>query len=146
MKHSRRLKRTLFGGILLTCTVLLFMTAGTGLAVTDPVYVHDQIILRDASGAAIPPGGLQNAFSAKETCGYCHNGGTTPDGFDSNGQPLLSYDDIERHSYHAQLGANELVGWNTFNKSATGPFAEFRKGSTPMGKNWVQGLGHFGKW
>lgn len=123
------------------------MTAGTGLAVTDPVYVHDQIVLRAADGGRIASGNdLRNAFSAKETCGYCHNGGTTPDGFDSNGQPLLSYDDIERHSYHAQLGANELVGWNTYNPAATGPFAGFRKGGTPKGKSWVQGLGHFGKW
>ncbi|OPL10709.1 MAG: hypothetical protein AVO38_13695 [delta proteobacterium ML8_D] len=130
MRHSIRLKRTLFGGILLTCTALLFMTAGTGLAVTDPVYVHDQIILRDASGAAIPSGGLQNAFSAKATCGYCHNGGTTPDGFDSNGQALLSYSQIEKHAYHSQLGANQWRGWNIIDPA----------------KPWVQSPAHFGNW
>jgi len=116
--------------MLLTSTVLLFMMAGTCLAATDPVYVHDQIILRAADGGLISSaGGLRQAFSAKETCGACH-----------------SYDDIERHSYHAQLGANELVGWATYNAAATGPFAGFRKGLAPKGKNWVQGLGHFGKW
>ena len=144
MKHSRRLKRTAFGGILLTSTVLLFMMmAGTCLAATDPVYVHSQITLRDAYGTAINSGsGLQPAFSAKETCGACHDGTT----LDGNGEPLLSYGDIERHAYHAQMSANELVGWNAYNAAATGDFAGFRKSGTPKGKNWVQSLGHFGKW
>ena len=143
MKNRRRLKRTAFGTMFLTSTVLLFMLAGTCMALTDPVYVHDQIILRGADGAAIPYGtGLQPAFSVKTTCGACHNGTK----LDGDGQPLLSYDDIERHQYHAQLGANELIGWNAWNTSATGDFAGFRKGGTPKGKSWVQGLGHFGKW
>ena len=143
MKHSRRLKRTAFGTMLLTSTVLLFMMVGTSLALTDPVYVHDQITLRDACGTAINSGsGLQAAFSAKETCGACHDGTT----LDGNGEPLLSYGDIERHAYHAQMSANEFVGWNTYNANAVGLFSKFRKSGTPKGKSWVQSLGHFGKW
>jgi len=143
VKNRRRLKRTAFGTMFLTSAVLLFMLVGSSLALTNPVYVHDQIILRGADGAPIPyASGLQAAFSAKETCGACHDGVT----LDSMGNPLLSYDDIERHSYHAQLGANELVGWATYNASTSGNFAGFRKGLAPKGKNWVQGMGHFGKW
>jgi hypothetical protein len=123
------------------------MMAGNALAVTDPVYVHDQIILRGPSGGGPiydpGPGNLATAFSVKETCGHCHNGGTTPEGFDGNGNPLLSYDQIERHSYHAQLGANNLKGWNVFNLNSAD---KFKASATPRGKNWNQSLGHFGKW
>ena len=154
MKHSRRLKRTAFGRILLTSTVLLFMMAGTSLALTNPVFIHGiapdgspdpqtQIILRGADGNAIPSGtGLQPAFSVKETCGACHDGSK----LDGNGDPLLSYNEIERHAYHAQMSANEFVGWNTYNANAVGLFSKFRKSGTPKGKSWVQSLGHFGKW
>ena len=148
MKHTRRLKRTAYGGILLTSTVLLFMMmAGNALAVTDSVYVHDQIILRGPDGNAIPyPGDCTptTAFSAKETCGACHDGTAGATG--ACGRVLLSYDQIERHAYHAQMSANEFVGWNTYNANAVGLFSKFRKSGTPKGKNWVQSLGHFGKW
>jgi hypothetical protein len=107
------------------------MMAGNALAATDPVYVHDQIILRAANtGAISSAGGLRLAFSAKETCGYCHNGGTTPDGFDGNGNPLLSYDQIEQHSYHGQLGANQMTTW----------------GVASGAKPWVQSPAHVGNW
>jgi len=150
VKHSRRLKRTAFGTMLLTSTVLLFMLAGTSLALTDPVFVHgangeNVIILRDANATAIPydTTDLQYAFSARETCGACHDGTTMRP---SNSETLLSYEDIEQHAYHAQLSANELVGWATFNANATGDFAKFRKCLAPKSKNWVQSVGHFGKW
>ena len=130
MKHTRRLKRTAFGTMLLTSTVLLFMMVGTSLALTDPVYVHDQIILRDSGGSAISydPGNLTPAFSAMKTCGVsgCHDGST----LDGDGVPLLSYTEIESHSYHAQMGANNLAGWN----------------KNDTAKRWVQSGGHFGKW
>ena len=154
MKNKRRLKRTAFGTMLLTSTVLLFMLAGTSLALTNPVFIHGyasdgspdpqtQITLRDACGTAISSGsGLQAAFSAKETCGACHDGIM----LDGNGDPLLSYNEIERHAYHAQMSANEFVGWNTYNANAVGLFSKFRKSGTPKGKSWVQSLGHFGKW
>jgi hypothetical protein len=129
VKHTRRLKRTAFGGILLTSTVLLFMLVGTSLALTNPVFTHtgdNTITLRDACGTAISSGsGLQMAFSAKETCGACHNGTK----LDGNGDPLLSYNEIERHAYHAQLAANEITGW----------------GSAGV-KPWAQSKGHFGNW
>jgi len=141
VKHTRRLKRTAFGTMLLTSTVLLFMMVGISMAVTDSVFIHGQdadgnpdpstqIILRGPSGGAISSAaGSRAAFSAKMTCGHCHNGGITPDGFDGNGNPLLSYDDIERHSYHAQLGANQLKNFN------------------PAGaKPWAQGVAHVGSW
>jgi len=148
VKHSRRLKRTAFGTMLLTSTVLLFMMVGTSLAVTTQPFVHDQIILRGPDNATIPDPGdctATTAFSAKMTCGACHDGTSQQ----ACGKVLLSYDEIERHSYHAQMSANELVGWATYNSGATGPtpfLAKFRKGSTPMGKPWVQSVGHFGKW
>jgi hypothetical protein len=148
VKNKRRLKRMAFGTMLLTSMVMLFMMAGNALAATDPVYVHDHITLRGPDGAAIGTPGdctATTAFSAKETCGACHDGTSQQ----ACGKVLLSYDEIERHSYHAQMSANELVGWAAYNAGATGPtafLAKFRKSSTPKGKPWVQSVGHFGKW
>lgn len=85
-------------------------------------YNHTGITLKDASGSAITKDGNASAYSARETCGACHD-----------------YEAIERHSYHAQLGANQHVGWNPFyygNKNSVA----FKK------KPWVQSPGHVGKW
>jgi hypothetical protein len=120
------------------------MMAGNALAATDPVYVHDQIILRGPDKTAIPypanPCDTATAFSAHETCGYCHNGEAGPT---CNGTELLSYDQIEQGSYHAQMGANNLYGWKTESANDTDAF---RAGKAPAGKAWVQSKGHFGKW
>jgi len=114
--------------MLLTSTVLLFMMVGTSLALTNPVYVHDNITLRGPDGAAITtPADCTptTAFSAKETCGACHNGSAQA----ACGKVLLSYDEIEKHAYHAQLGANQITGWQ----------------SHPA-KAWMQSVAHFGNW
>lgn len=79
------------------------------------------IPLRDASGAQIAAG-ANDAYSAKETCGACHD-----------------YDQIERHSFHAQLGANEHTGFNSWTFGNMASVAS-------KGKTWIQGTGHVGKW
>ena len=79
------------------------------------------ITLMDAGGVAIPTGS-NIAYSAKQTCGVCHD-----------------YDAIERHSFHSQLSANEHKGWNPW---VYGNLASV----AAKGKPWVQGLGHTGKW
>ncbi len=106
---------TVAGFLLAACLILGL--AGSGWA------AHPDVQLRDAAGSLIPAGlAPAPAFSMKATCGYCHGDKATyPD--------LLSYDEIEKHSYHAQLGANQMV---EFNPSAAKP--------------WVQSPGHFGKW
>ena len=117
----------------------VLLIAGTALA-SNPA--HDNILLRDAGpagGALIAPGSTR-AFSMKNTCGACHNGSTIAP---ATGKALLSYDQIERHSYHAQLAANEQRGWNNWNPDSSDPVVN---GAGPQGKNWVQGPGHVGAW
>ena len=84
----------------------------------------DAIPLLEADGTAITTGGANNkmAYSAKATCGACHD-----------------YDAIERHSFHAQLGANEHKGWNPWKQGNMNSVAA-------KGKPWVQSTGHVGKW
>ena len=81
----------------------------------------NMIQLRDATGSNIGPGS-KVAYSAKRTCGGCHD-----------------YDGIERHSYHAQLGANQLFGWDPWKNG------NWNSGAA-KGKPWVQSPGHVGKW
>jgi hypothetical protein len=113
---------------------LAALTAGLacGAALAAP---HDSIVLRDPSGAAITAATVNNAFSMKMTCGAaaCHDG--------TSGR--LSYDQIERHNYHAQIGSNEIRGFNPWNPDSTDAF---RTGAGPVGKNWVQSPGHIGSW
>ena len=105
-------------------------------------YSHAGVALRDATGAVIladtiDPDGVPGsgdeykavpasapAFSTKESCGTgtCHD-----------------YEAIERHSFHAQLGANQYLGWNAW---ATGNWNSIAS----KGKPWVQSPGHVGKW
>lgn len=120
---------------LLAGAALLTGLVSAALAVTHP----DNIVLRDANNVEIPVGGSA-AFSMKNTCGACHNGSTTAP---STGRTLLSYDQVERHSYHAQLASNEQRGWNNWNPDSSDPL---RSGAQPIGKNWVQGPGHVGAW
>lgn len=99
-------------------------------------YTHDRVTLRDATGAAITAldtdaDGIGDtvpaaapAYSAEKTCGTagCHD-----------------YNGIERHSYHAQLGANQFMGWNAWAQGNWNSIAT-------KGKPWVQSPGHVGKW
>lgn len=66
------------------------------------------------------------AYSAAQTCGGCH-----------------TYANIEQHSYHAQLGANEQKGWMAYNPSSSDKYIN---GPATKGKSWVQSPGHAGKW
>lgn len=134
-KKQKSNARTRVG--LLAGAALLTGLASVALAVTHP----DNIVLRDANNLPISASGTA-AFSMKNTCGGttgCHDGNTMA----STGRKLLSYDQVERHSYHAQLAANEQRGWNNWNPDSTDPL---RNGVQPIGKNWVQGPGHVGAW
>ncbi len=124
-----------------------FFGAGPGAdeAIAMPAK-HVKIYLRDADGNVLTKDDLYgenatqpNAFSMKTTCGFCHNG-TDRDGDGvALGATLVSVDAIEKHSYHAQLGANQFWGWNAFETGNTSSTAA-------KGKNWVQSPGHVGKW
>lgn len=74
---------------------------------------------------------VENAFSFRTSCGACHNGITQP-----------AYEDIEVHSYHAQLAANDQYGFNPMNPDGDA----WESGPSPKGKNWVQAQGHVGAW
>lgn len=120
-----------------SCAALIGVSAGVAMAA---VSAHQAIPLKDATGAAITINaatGEGKAYSVKTTCfgtTGCHGAGT--------GVLDYSYDDIERHSYHAQLGASELKGFNAGNPDADA----WRAGAGPGKKNWVQSPGHVGSW
>ena len=109
---------------------LFVATALTGAALMfssmqAQAFTHDGVTLRDETGAALtvdPITAVGPAYSAKATCGACHD-----------------YDAIERHSFHAQLGANQHLGFNAFAYGNWNSVA-------PKGKTWVQSPGHAGKW
>ena len=89
---------------------------------TQAFAAHSEAItLKAADGTTIPTGS-SIAYSAKATCGGCHD-----------------YDAIERHSFHAQLGTNGHAGWNPWTNGNLPSVAA-------KGKPWVQGTGHSGKW
>ncbi len=97
--------------------------ATAALLAASPAFADHpgSIQLRDPGGNAISAGsGI--AYSAKMTCGACHD-----------------YDAIEQHSYHAQLGANEHKGWDAFKYGNWNSVAD-------KSKPWVQSPGHVGKW
>lgn len=104
------------------CMGLAFGLAGTAQAIPA---AHNNITLKDGSGNDLTFGS-NAAFSTKHTCGACHD-----------------YASIERHATHAQLGVNQLSGWNPYNPDSA--MAE-KKNDTSQGKNWVQNSGHVGKW
>ena len=101
-------------------TVSIITAAALMVTASAQAFTHDGVVLRDASGAAIFADGP--AYSAKETCGACH-----------------SYDAIERHSAHAQLGANQHMGWNAWAMGNWNSIAT-------KGKPCVQSPAHVGKW
>ncbi|GAB4565034.1 MAG: cytochrome c [Geothermobacteraceae bacterium] len=88
---------------------------------------HPDVPLYDAAGQpiAFTPGVPAPAYSSFQSCS-CH-----------------SYDKIENHSFHAQLGANEQFGWDAWNPDSSEPFLA---GDETRGKGWVQSPGHVGKW
>ncbi|MCB2183417.1 MAG: hypothetical protein KQH63_15390 [Desulfobulbaceae bacterium] len=114
--------------------VSVIAAAAFMVSASAQAFTHDRVTLRDASGAALAAvdtdaDGIGDAvpatapaYSAKETCGACH-----------------AYDAIERHSFHAQLGANEHKGWNAWAMGNWNSIAT-------KGKPWVQSPGHAGKW
>ncbi len=113
------MKKSYKSGLILSVITVAFMASATAHA-----FTHDGVILRDASGTGITTdgSGVGVAYSAKETCGACH-----------------AYDAIERHSFHAQLGANQHMGWNAWAQGNWNSIAT-------KGKPWVQSPGHAGKW
>ena len=105
--------------------LMVSVIAAAALMVTASAqaFTHDGVVLRDSTGAAIfDTAGVGDAYSAKETCGACH-----------------AYDAIEKHSFHAQLGANQQMGWNAWAMGNWNSIAT-------KGKPWVQSPGHAGKW
>lgn len=119
---------------------LVGLTAGVALAHNTSSGLHQNIPLKDPSGNPIAATATtNNAFSIKQTCfgtAGCHGTASAP------GNAKYTYDQIERHSYHAQLGANEFRGYNPANPDGDA----WRSGAGPAGKNWVQSPGHVGSW
>jgi hypothetical protein len=130
----------------LSCALLIGLAAGSVLAAPND---HSGIVLKDYQGSAITKNadGSAKAYSVKTTCfgaTGCHGGANAP------GKAAYSYDQIESHNYHAQLGANEYKGFNPYNPDAYNPYTnvgdKWRVGAGPVGKNWVQSSGHLGSW
>lgn len=124
-----------------SCAALIGVGAGMAMA---SVPAHKAIPLKDPSGAPIAKNtdGSAKAYSIKTTCfgtAGCHGDAAAG----TSSVLKYTYDDIEKHSYHAQLGANEIRGFNPFNIDSSDPF---RTGAGPQGKNWVQSPGHVGSW
>lgn len=108
-----------------SCIVGSLVTTAALLIGSSAFALHtDPILLKDAAGNPVTIGGAADkvAYSAKVTCGTCHE-----------------YNKIERHSFHAQLGANEHKGWNPWKFGNMNSIAS-------KGKPWVQSTGHVGKW
>ncbi|MCK5192224.1 MAG: hypothetical protein KAQ71_00340 [Desulfobulbaceae bacterium] len=102
--------------------VVSVLTTAALLIGTQAFAAHGvAITLMDATGNPIPTGSSV-AYSANQTCGACHD-----------------YDAIERHSYHAQLGANEHTGFNSWTYGNMPSVAS-------KGKTWIMSTGHLGKW
>lgn len=136
MKRTTR-RRAVIAAV--SCLALLGAAAGTALASPND---HTAIVLKDPAGTAISKNadGSAKAFSMKTTCfgaAGCHGGAG------ASGKAVYTYNDIEQHSYHAQLGANEVRGYNPFNIDSTD---KWRTSPGPVGKNWVQSPGHVGSW
>jgi hypothetical protein len=111
---KKHYKSCIVGSIVTTAALLIGAQAFA--AHTDPIP------LLDANGNPITAANADVAYSAKQTCGACHD-----------------YDGIERHSFHTQLGANEFKGWNPWS------MGNWPSGAA-KGKAWVQSTGHVGKW
>ena len=113
------MKKRYKNGLLVSALTTAVLLVGSQAFADHP----GEIPLLDAAGDPIGLTGTEDvAYSAKKTCGACHD-----------------YDGIERHSFHAQLGANQHLGWNAHN------YGNWNSGAT-KGKPWVQSPGHVGKW
>lgn len=150
MKHIK--KKGVKAVALSSAALLVGLAGGTALAYNS---AHDNIVLKDPSGAKITSlNSGNNAYSVKTTCFTtgCHGSGTT-------GTLQFTYDQIERHSYHAQNGTSEFKGYNPYNPDATVPGYDkdgnltgqqvadaFRRGPNAKAKSWVQSPGHVGNW
>lgn len=117
---KKRYNLTRYNKALLASTVAaaVLMTGSQALAGHDlaiDLKGPDGVVITSLSG---------DAYSPQATCGTsgCHD-----------------YDAIERHSFHAQLGANQHKGWNAFKN---GQWNSVGCKSKP----WVQSPGHVGKW
>jgi len=121
MKKQNKKQRLL---TLVSCLAVILGMAGTAAA-------HPSVKLKDADGNYITELLNGPAYSINMSCGlnqaaYCHDPGT-----------------IEKHSYHAQLGANQQVGFAPFNPNSSNSYLS---GVATKGKSWVQSPGHVGKW
>lgn len=108
-----------------SCIVGTVVTTAALLIGSSAFALHTEPIpLLDAAGGPVTIGGASDkvAYSAKKTCGACHD-----------------YNKIERHSFHAQLGANEHHGWDAMQ------YGNWNSVAT-VNKPWVQSPGHVGKW
>lgn len=124
-----------------SCATLIGVGAGMACAA---VSAHKEIPLKDPAGAPIVKNadGSATAFSIKTTCfgtAGCHGDGAAG----ASDVLKYTYDDIEKHNYHAQIGGSELKGYNPFNIDSTDPW---RTGASAKGKAWVQSPGHVGAW
>ncbi|BEH11742.1 MULTISPECIES: cytochrome C [Geobacter] len=144
MKRNRRHPAT--GPALISGAALLVgLAAGSATAAYNAA--HDNIILKDPDGNKITSlNSGNNAFSIKTTCfgtAGCHGDQA------ASGTLKYTYDEIERHSYHALNGSNELRGFNAWNPDGVLPNGQpdpVRRGVNTQGKNWVQGPAHVGSW
>lgn len=143
MKQSK--KQRAVKATVVSTAAIVSLAAGTALAYNT---AHDNIVLKDPAGlnVQVDAAGKGKAYSVKTTCFGtvgCHGDATAP------GNNSFSYDQIERHSYHALNGSNELRGFNPWNPDGVNPDGSvdpFRRGVSPQGKSWVQGPGHVGNW
>jgi len=133
---KKKMKKMTMLSMGMVCSAGLVMSLAATVQAAPAEHTSPGIILKDATGANIPFGAT-TAFSLKETCGACHDGSTYP----TNG---VSYDSIEKHGYHSQMGANQLFGWDQWNPDDH--TNKFKRGSGAKSKNWVQSPGHVGKW
>ncbi|PKN12082.1 MAG: cytochrome C [Deltaproteobacteria bacterium HGW-Deltaproteobacteria-4] len=118
----------------------LLLLAGPALAATP---AHDNIVLKNWNNEVITDlaGTTDNAFSFKNSCfgtAGCHGDAAAP----ADSKMKFTYNDIEKHSYHTQLAANDQYGFNPMNPDGNA----WESGPSPKGKNWVQGQGHMGAW
>ena len=147
MHHSRK---KVVKAAAVSSAVLFGLAAGSALAAPGD---HTNIVLKDWQGQEIArpaDGTAAPAYSVKQTCFGSTNGVACHGNSSATNNAKFSYDDIERHSYHAQLGANEFRGFNPANPDAYNQYTnsgdKWRVGAGPQGKNWVQSPGHFGSW
>lgn len=125
---------------------LVIMGAGVALASHPniPLYTYEEVAQQFGQPMMPVALNVENKgfpYSPKQTCGNCHNGSLVRnDGqgpiTDAAGSaiisPLVSFDDMNENTFHADMGAGALI--NTADTSSQ------------AGKPWSQSLGMAGKW